>query len=91
MRQSQDWTRIVGEIAILSGLCRGDRCLYLVSYRALADQKYADFRQRLGDTVSVGLSTGDRDEGDAAARLLIATYEKALAMLLSSQRILPPF
>lgn len=76
---------LVGEIAILSGLARGDRCLYLVSHRALADQKYADFRQRLGDAVSVGLSTGDRDEGDAAARLLVATYEKALAMLLSGQ------
>lgn len=76
---------LVGEIAILAGLERGDRCLYLVSHRALADQKYADFQGRLSDTVSVGLSTGDREEGDVAARLLIATYEKALAMLLSGQ------
>jgi helicase len=76
---------LVGEIAIVAGLARGDRCLYLVSHRALADQKYADFRHRLGETASVGLSTGDRDEGDVGARLLIATYEKALAMLLSGQ------
>lgn len=76
---------LVGEIAILAGLARGDRCLYLVSHRALADQKFADFQQRLGSTASVALSTGDRDEGDAGARLLIATYEKALAMLLSGQ------
>jgi helicase len=76
---------LVGEIAISAGLERGNRCLYLVSHRALADQKYADFVERLGESVSVGLSTGDRDEGEAAARLLIATYEKALALLLSGQ------
>ena len=76
---------LVGEIAILAGLARGDRCLYLVSHRALADQKYADFTRRLGGTASIGLSTGDREEGEAAARLLVATYEKALAMLLSGQ------
>ncbi|MDV3459235.1 DEAD/DEAH box helicase [Sphingomonas sp. HF-S4] len=76
---------LVGEIAILAGLERGHRCLYLVSHRALADQKYADFVARLGSEVSIGLSTGDRDEGEAAARLTIATYEKALALLLSGQ------
>lgn len=76
---------LVGEIAILAGLARGDRCLYLVSHRALADQKYADFQNRVGNKISVALSTGDRDEGDTGARLLIATYEKALAMLLSGQ------
>lgn len=76
---------LVGEIAIAAGLQKGRRCLYLVSHRALADQKYADFVRRLGDTASVGLSTGDRDEGQVGARLLVATYEKALAMLLSGQ------
>lgn len=76
---------LVGEIAIVAGLERGHRCLYLVSHRALADQKYADFVRRLGETATIGLSTGDREEGDVAARLLVATYEKALAMLLSGQ------
>lgn len=81
---------LVGEIAILAALRRGCRCLYLVSHKALADQKYFDFSGRLGETAftplaTVGLSTGDRDEGDISPQLLVATYEKALSLLLSGQ------
>jgi len=61
-----------------------------VSHKALADQKYTDFQGRFGDAAaepiaSVGLSTGDRDEGEVTPRLLVSTYEKALALLLSGQ------
>ena len=81
---------LVGEVAILSALNRGSHCLYLVSHKALADQKYLDFQARFGDSspepiASVGLSTGDRDEGEIRPRLLVSTYEKALALLLSGQ------
>ena len=81
---------LVGEIAILAALSRGQRCLYLVSHKALADQKYLDFTDKFGGVaagggVTVGLSTGDRDEGEASPQLLIATYEKVLALLLSAQ------
>ena len=81
---------LVGEIAILAALRRGRKCLYLVSHKALADQKYIDFEGRFGEgapqpLASVGLSTGDRDEGEIAPQLLVATYEKALALLLSGQ------
>lgn len=81
---------LVGELTILSALKRGSNCLYLVSHKALADQKYADFEERFGDAAthplaSVGLSTGDRNEGEVSPRLLVATYEKALALLLSGQ------
>lgn len=81
---------LIGEIAILSALNRGSHCLYLVSHKALADQKYSDFLARFGETAaeplaSVGLSTGDRDEGEVRPRLLVSTYEKALALLLSGQ------
>ena len=31
---------LVGEIAVLQALRRGHRCLYLVSHKALANQKY---------------------------------------------------
>ena len=53
---------LVGEIAIFSALNRGSNCLYLVSHKALADQKYSDFQTRFGDNAedpiaSVGLST----------------------------------
>jgi len=81
---------LVAEIAVLKALQNKKRCLYLVSHKALADQKYIDFEQRFGaesnaPIASVGLSTGDRNEGDAAPQLLVSTYEKALALLLSGQ------
>ena len=81
---------LVGEIAILAALRRGQRCLYLVSHKALADQKYVDFEIRLGESspdsrATIGLSTGDRDEGVVSPQLLVATYEKALALLISGQ------
>lgn len=81
---------LVGEIALLASLRKGHRSIYLVSHKALADQKYDDFEKRFGEKAeeplgSVGISTGDRDEGDINPQLLVATYEKALALLLSGQ------
>src|SRR5690554_5833776 len=60
---------LVGELASLAGLRSGKRIIYLVSHKALADQKYLDFCQRFGEEAptslaSIGLSTGDREEGD---------------------------
>jgi helicase len=81
---------LVGEIAVLAALRAGVRAIYLVSHRALADQKYLDFVARFGEQAaeplaSVGLNTGDRAEGDVDARLLVATYEKALGLILTGQ------
>lgn len=81
---------LVGEVAALSALRDGIRVIYLVSHKALADQKYLDFVSRFGEQsprpiASVGLSTGDRDEGNVDARLMVATYEKALGLILSGQ------
>ena len=81
---------MVGEVAVMCGLRADRRGIYLVSHKALADQKYEDFRQRFGEDAmspigSVGLSTGDREEGDAEAMLMVATYEKALGLVLSGQ------
>ena len=81
---------LVAEIAVWKALQSDIRCIYLVSHKALADQKYAEFEQRFGtgshETIaSVGLSTGDREEGEINPRLLVATYEKALALLLAGQ------
>ena len=60
---------LVGEIAVLSALRAGVRAIYLVSHKALADQKYLDFLSRFGEgspepLASVGLNTGDRAEGE---------------------------
>ena len=81
---------MVGELAALAGIRNNKRIIYLVSHKALADQKYLDFRQRFGEEAqtpltSVGLSTGDREEGDVDAQFTVATYEKALGLLLAGQ------
>ena len=81
---------LIGEIALWASLKNSDKCLYLVSHKALADQKYNDFEDKFGvsgshNIATVGLSTGDRQEGEAQPQLLVATYEKALAMAMSGQ------
>jgi ATP-dependent DNA helicase len=81
---------VLGEVAVLCGLRAGRKGIYLVSHKALADQKYDDFRKRFGEDAqsplgSVGLSTGDREEGDYEPALLVVTYEKALGLALSGQ------
>jgi helicase len=81
---------LVGEIAVLSALQADVRAIYLVSHKALADQKYLDFVSRFGELASepiasVGLNTGDRAEGDIGAQLMVATYEKALGLILAGQ------
>jgi len=81
---------LVAEIAAASALRKGMPVLYLVSHRALADQKYLDFEARFGETsndpiATVGLSTGDRSEGSVDAQLRVATYEKAIGLLIGGQ------
>ena len=81
---------LIAEIAALSALRANLRVIYLVSHKALADQKYLDFIARFGDEASkplasVGLNTGDRVEGDINAQLMVATYEKALGLVLTGQ------
>lgn len=81
---------LIGEIAVLAALRSGARAIYLVSHKALADQKYLDFVSRFGERAeapiaSVGLNTGDRGEGDIDAQLMVATYEKALGLILAGQ------
>lgn len=83
---------LVGEIAVLTALKNGLRAIYLVSHKALADQKYLDFVSRFGEgsaspIASVGLNTGDRAEGDINAQLMVATYEKAFGLILAGQLI----
>lgn len=81
---------LVGELALAAALKDNADALYLVSHKALAEQKYTDFslrfsQDRFKSHVSVALSTGDRDEGDIRSRLMISTYEKALGLLLSGR------
>jgi helicase len=81
---------LIAEIATLKAVDTGCRILYLVSHKALADQKFVDFENRFGKGLSsplatVGLSTGDRSEGETDAQIRVATYEKAISLILSGQ------
>ena len=81
---------LVAEAAAMAALREDKKTIYLVSHKALADQKYLDFQRRFGEEAkktiaSVGLNTGDRAEGDVDAQLIVATYEKALGLVLTDQ------
>ena len=74
----------------MAALREDKKTIYLVSHKALADQKYMDFQRKFGEEAkktiaSVGLNTGDRAEGDVDAQLIVATYEKALGLVLTDQ------
>lgn len=88
----------IGLWAIAQGLINGNHTVYLVTHRALAKQKFEDFKNILltpylhDDKSSIVIATGDyiedADGGYPAeplgASLLIATYEKYLALLSAS-------
>jgi helicase len=81
--------------AIAQALERGENTVYLVTHRALARQKFDEFQGRLldgflaNDPSSIVLATGDYvEDGEGLtsavplqASLLVATYEKYLALL----------
>lgn len=78
----------IAEIAAVDGAIRGKRTVYLVTHKALAEEKYDLFKKSY-DTepdrwFSVSVATGDRVEGDWNDGILVATYEKYLAMISSS-------
>lgn len=84
--------------AIANGIETNCNTVYLVTHRALAKQKFDDFKSLLldkfldGNGSALVIATGDyviNAEGDApadplSAPLLVATYEKYLALLSAS-------
>src|SRR6266851_6323247 len=57
---------LIGELALANALSNGLDALYLVSHKALAEQKFSDFAHRFSgpiwtSIVTVGISTGDHD------------------------------
>ncbi|RMM12794.1 hypothetical protein ALQ85_200078 [Pseudomonas syringae] len=89
---------LIGLWGIAQNLERGANAVYLVTHRALAQQKMSDFQDQLlndflsGDYSSLVLATGDSVKDAAGencadplgARVLVATYEKYLALLSAS-------
>jgi helicase len=84
--------------AMSSTLLRGGRVVYLVTHRALARQKFEDFRNSTlmqfveNDRAKLVLATGDQVVGGDGlpprdplqADILVSTYEKYLALLAGS-------
>ncbi len=77
---------VVAEICMLKSILEGNgRCLYIVPLRALASEKYEDFRKKYSKLgVSVGMATGEYDLGGEKLdryQILIATSEKVDSLL----------
>ncbi|MCY6501477.1 DEAD/DEAH box helicase [Escherichia coli] len=89
---------LVGTIALTQGIQEGKNAVFLVTHRALARQKFEDFKKQLlkdfldNDPSALVLATGDIIEdafGNTVpsplnAKLLVATYEKYLGILSAS-------
>ncbi|PWD67082.1 DEAD/DEAH box helicase [Pectobacterium parmentieri] len=89
---------LVGLTALTRGLLEGHNTVFLVTHRALARQKFEDFKTQLldrflnGDPTALTLATGDVIEdvaGNAVpsplnSRVIVATYEKYLGLLSAS-------
>jgi replicative superfamily II helicase len=85
---------LVGEMAAASQSYRTRRHgLFLVPFRALADEHYANFRSRYGHLLNVVISTGDWTEFDDDIRagnfgLAVLTYEKLSGLLVEHPQLL---
>jgi helicase len=77
---------LVAELCMLKSILEGNgRCIYVVPLRALASEKYDEFKKRYSSLgISVGIATGEYDTpGTTLARhhILIATSEKVDSLL----------
>ncbi|MDI6643179.1 MAG: ATP-dependent DNA helicase [Candidatus Hodarchaeaceae archaeon] len=77
---------LVAEFCMLKSVLKGSgKCLYIVPLRALASEKYDEFKEKYGPLgVKVGISTGDFDVADprlARYDILVATSEKVDSLL----------
>jgi helicase len=71
---------LIAEIAMLNTiLSKGGKAIYIVPLKALANEKYNDFRKRYSSIIRIALSIGDFDSADAYLMnydLIITTSEK---------------
>ncbi|WP_101756882.1 DEAD/DEAH box helicase [Oceanicoccus sp. KOV_DT_Chl] len=78
----------IAEIAAVQTALKGGKSVYLLSHKALAEEKYKLFSEVYGDKddkwFDVAISTGDRIEGGWNNGILVATYEKFLSMVSTS-------
>lgn len=75
----------IAELAAISAAQQGRKTVYLVTHKALAEEKYRYFKTtydtKPNSWFDVTISTGDRHEGTWISGICIATYEKFLSLI----------
>ena len=83
---------LIAELCMLKALWdnRGGRCLYIVPLKALANEKYEEFKEKFGPLgLKVGIATGDMETPPlylSQYKILIATAEKIDSLLRGAVR-----
>jgi len=76
---------LIAELAAISAILNGKgKAVYIVPLKALASEKYNDFKKRYGSVLKVALSIGDIDSADgylADYDFIICTAEKLDSLL----------
>jgi helicase len=71
---------LIAELAALKSIIEGNgKAIYIVPLKALASEKYKDFKKRYDNVAKVALSIGDKDSSDSYLvdyDLIITTSEK---------------
>ena len=71
---------LIAELAGVKNILEGKgKCIYIVPLKALASEKFKDFKKRYGHLIRIALSIGDLDSADpylADYDLIICTAEK---------------
>lgn len=82
---------LIAELCMLKSILENNgRCLYIVPLKALASEKYEDFKEKYSPLgIKVGVATGDAGASDKYLnhyKILIATAEKVDSLLRSKAR-----
>ncbi len=75
---------LIAELAMIHEALMGGKCLYIVPLRALANEKFEEFKKWEKIGVEVGIATGDYDSKDewlSGKDIVVATAEKADSLL----------
>ena len=71
---------LIAEMLMLKGILENKgKAVYIVPLKALASEKYKEFKKRYGKLVNIGLSIGDLDSSDSGLNkmdIIICTSEK---------------
>ncbi len=74
---------LIGEMAIMNALMRGEKAIYTTPLKALSNQKLREFSKKFGKR-KVGLKTGDVEVNAEKAEVMVMTTEILRNMLYSN-------